>query len=99
MAELTGTVHVYDEDGVVQVFGPGDTVPPWAAKKIKNPKLWGGEQVPTAPQERKIPPKTGPKGTVEAWRSYAADHGLTIPDDASRKDIIGALEAEGIETE
>ena len=50
MSELIATVHVIDADGNDQTFGPGDTVPAWAAKQITNPKAWSGKQpAPPAP--------------------------------------------------
>ena len=41
--KLVTTVHVMDEDGLMHVFGPDDTIPAWARKAIVNPKAWGGE--------------------------------------------------------
>lgn len=46
-----------------------------------------------------IPAKSGPKATVDAWLAYAGQHGVTVPEDATRKDIIAAIEAAGIPTE
>ncbi|MDN4616414.1 hypothetical protein P5G50_18355 [Leifsonia sp. F6_8S_P_1B] len=110
MAELKSTVHVYDEHGVPQIFGPGDTVPAWAQKLITNPNAWAGESRPikAAPAADKpaevkppseVPPKSGPRATVDAWLSYAAAHQVAVEDDATRKDIIAALDAAGVPTE
>lgn len=40
MGRLAACVHVYDDEGVAHVFGPGDDVPDWAAKAITNPDAW-----------------------------------------------------------
>lgn len=34
MADLKATVWLYDEDGQLVSFGPGDTVPAWAKKQV-----------------------------------------------------------------
>lgn len=101
MAELTSTVHVHDEHGVAHAFGPGDTVPKWAADKITNPKAWSGTAAAGHGKESTtvIPPKGGPKATAEAWAEYAKAKGFEIEGDATRTEIIAALEAENIPTE
>ncbi|UAJ78318.1 hypothetical protein IT072_02400 [Leifsonia sp. ZF2019] len=110
MAELTSIVHVHDEHGDVHVFGPGVTVPAWAKALITNPKAWseGIEPVkkdhpvaePTeAPDSDDVPAKSGPKATVDAWTAYAEKHKVSVGADATRKDIIAALEAAGVPTE
>lgn len=43
MGRLNTTVHVADETGTYQVFGPGDELPEWAEKAITNPKVWADE--------------------------------------------------------
>jgi hypothetical protein len=40
MAKLAYYVHVEDDKGEPHVFGPEDTVPNWAAKKITNDSAW-----------------------------------------------------------
>lgn len=39
--QLAYYVHLEDEDGTPFVFGPEDTLPAWAKKKITNPSAWG----------------------------------------------------------
>lgn len=36
----TRTVHVFDEDGRPEVFGPGTVLPAWAAKQVTNEKVF-----------------------------------------------------------
>jgi len=43
MAALQAHVALFDKKGMLHSFGPGDVPPPWAAKKITNPKAWGGD--------------------------------------------------------
>lgn len=52
--KLNTTVHVLDDEGATHVFGPGDDVPTWAAKKITNPHVWegGDEDEAAAPAPR-----------------------------------------------
>jgi len=110
MSTLVNTVHVTDENGDNHIFSPGDSVPKWAKEKITNPKAWA--ESPTAATSAApadfplpIPAKGGPKATAEAWGAYAvqeiAARGLKIeiPADATRGDIIEALEGAGIPTE
>ena len=116
MSELIATVHLADENGYPCTFGPGDEVPAWAEKLITNPKVWSAPVVPAKVDsyidgmerakgksaELPIPPKAGPKATVEVWTAYAKqeiakrDMKMSIDADASRKDIIEALSDAGI---
>lgn len=59
----------------------------------------GSEEPDPAGSDVPIPPKKGPKATVAAWAEYAAAQGFELDDDATRADIIAALEADGIPTE
>ncbi|WP_311208780.1 MULTISPECIES: hypothetical protein [unclassified Aeromicrobium] len=44
----------------------------------------------TAPQ---LPPRSGKGSSTEAWAAFAADHGITVADDADRDTIIAAVDA------
>jgi hypothetical protein len=46
-----------------------------------------------------IPPKSGRGSGAKAWASYAQANGLDVDEDASKDDIIAALEAAGVPTE
>ncbi|MFC8182407.1 hypothetical protein ACFULT_26345 [Rhodococcus sp. NPDC057297] len=88
---LIAFVHVADENGTAHVFGPGDSVPEWARKKITNPTVWDGESTKV-----EVPPQAGPKGGRDKWAAYAAANGVAADAEWKRDDIIEALEARGI---
>lgn len=47
--------------------------------------------------ERPAPPARAGRGSsAEAWRTWATNAGVTVPDDASRDDIIAACERAGV---
>lgn len=46
-----------------------------------------------------LPPRAGAGSGGGAWRAYAEDHGVAVPDDAGRDDVIAALDAAGVATE
>lgn len=107
--KLAGFVAVYKDDGSVHYFGPDDTVPSWAEKKITNPVAWAdgivadpapsGESDYPAIETPAIPKKSGRGSGLEAWQEYATASGFEYEDDATRDDLIEALAAEGIPTE
>lgn len=88
--------HVTDGDGNVvssHVFGPDDKVPAWAVDQLGD-HVWEGPgddepEVASSP----APPRAGAGSSREAWAIYAADHGVTVEDDASRDRIIEAFDA------
>jgi hypothetical protein len=45
------------------------------------------------------PPRAGAGSSVEAWRTYAADNGVKVKDDASRAAVIEAVEKAGLPVE
>ncbi|AXH89412.1 hypothetical protein [Micromonospora aurantiaca] len=45
------------------------------------------------------PPKGGAGSGAPAWREYAASNEVEVPADASREDVIAALDAAGVRTE
>lgn len=89
MSSLVTFVHVHDSDGASHAFGPGDTVPEWARKKITNPAVWDTPEV-------SIPAKAGAKGTRDKWASYAEAKGVEVDKDWGRDDIIEHLQSQGI---
>lgn len=98
MARLATHVHVQDDQGQNHVFGPGDDVPDWAAKAITNPNAWEEAPVgiPAARTAGGEPPRAGKGSGRDAWAAYAAEHGVDVPEDASRDDIIAELEQRGV---
>lgn len=54
---------------------------------------------PEAPAPAPEPPPQGGAGSeLSAWRDYAAQVGVTVPEGATRGDIIDAIEAAGLPT-
>ncbi|MEU8136584.1 hypothetical protein [Streptodolium elevatio] len=97
-------VHVHDADGRTHVFGPDDDVPDWAAERIGNPKAWADDAPADGPEpdaddtdENSEPPRSGPGSGEASWAAYAAARGIEVPDGASRKDIIAAVDAANAE--
>ncbi|AKY02177.1 head-tail connector protein [Streptomyces phage SF1] len=87
------------------VYGPGDDVPPEAARRI-GAHAWatgddqgdGGEQQlgDQAPAPSEAPPRSGRGSGAEAWRRFAEQHDVEVPADATREDVIAACEAAGV---
>lgn len=92
----------------VQVDGtwyrPGDSPPPEVAERILNPKAWEDtedrpepalaapvEQVPDGPLME--PPRTGSGSGLDAWKAYADQEKLAVPEGAKRDDIIAIVDA------
>ena len=46
-----------------------------------------------------VPPKGGPGSGKDAWVAYAAEHDVEVPADATREDIVAALDAADVPTE
>lgn len=53
---------------------------------------------PAAAAANAPPPRSGPGSGRDPWARYADQHGVDVPDDADRGDIIAALEAAGVPT-
>jgi hypothetical protein len=100
MPRLKAFVHVAGS-----VYGPGDEVPAEVARLITNPKAWEGGVPPVfddetggdgqsgdASVEVAEPPRSGAGSGRPAWAEYAASLGLEVPADASRDDIIAAVD-------
>ncbi|MEU0940494.1 hypothetical protein [Embleya sp. NPDC005971] len=100
--QFTAFVHVDNGDGKSQVFSPGDPMPEWAEAHVKNPKVWSDDghspatQAPPAGESEEgpvEPPRSGPGSGKSAWAEYASARGVTVANDASREDIIAAVDA------
>lgn len=82
-----------------QVYGPDDDVPADIAKEITNPKAWGEGSTDAAGTAASDgpPPRSGKGSGIDAWTAYAAsfDPPVEVADDASRDDVIAAIEAAG----
>lgn len=101
MVGLISYVHIRDREHGPLVLAPGDEVPAWAVKHIRNPKAWEGGEVPPVPagQGAAPPPHSGPGSGRSAWAAWAADHQVPVTDAMSRDQIIEACEAAGVPTE
>ena len=100
MAELRAAVYVDDpnEVGKSVLFVPGDEVPDWAAALITNPNCWVDGELPKGKDsgpaaDGDAPPRAG-KGSGRAeWAAYAESVGVQVDDDATRDEIIAAVDA------
>lgn len=108
MAKLNTHVHVHDKHGKPHVFGPGQDIPDWAQEKITNPRVWeeppAGDSSPAGGGGRgkpllSPPPKSGTGSGAKAWAEYAVAYGVSVPEKASREDIIELLQAAELPTE
>lgn len=92
-------------------FGPGDKVPADAAKLITMQKAWeeppavvvsplaeSDEQVGTTTATT-VPARAGKGSGKEAWVAYAAANGVQHDPDASRDEIVSAVESAGVPVE
>src|SRR6516162_4455102 len=81
-----GIVHVFDENGLLHSFGPGDEVPDWA--NITNPALFAGDDdegderdgesaESAAGGEASAPAEKPAKVTIESLRNEAKTLGLS----------------------
>lgn len=99
MARLATYVHLRTDDGKFHAFGPDDDLPDWVVTRLAdNPRVWAEGEEPDA-QSSGIPPKKGRGASRDAWAAYAAANDVETAEDASRDDIIAALDAAGVPTE
>lgn len=90
-------VHVHTADSVV-VYSAGDEIPAEHAALISNPNVWGadegdeGAEPPAGPVDAVAPPRAGRGSGRDEWAAYAAELGLAVGPDASRDDIIAAVD-------
>lgn len=90
------SIHVDNPDGSGLVaIGPDDEIPSWARKLVHKRHL--GDQAGDA--DGGVPPRGGPGSGRDAWAEYAGANGVEIDEDASRDDIIAALDSAGVPTE
>lgn len=91
---LAGTVAVYNPSTfTTEVFREGDTVPAWAEPRITNPALWVGDESTGGQGEAEEPPRAGKGSGREAWVTYAETVGIEHDEDATRDEIIAAIDA------
>lgn len=96
------------ETGRSVVLMAGTSVPAWAADLITNPKAFddedgdGGVAEPdlsdsgaddgVTPSQSDPPPRSGKGSGLDAWLAYAETLGIEVPDNASRDDVINAVD-------
>ena len=67
-----------------------------AAEVIPDGPWWSGPAEVGAPPVVRVteePPRTGKGSSGKAWRDYAGRVGVVVADDATRDDIIAAVDA------
>lgn len=65
----------------------GDEPPADGSASAEEPAPESGDDIPEAP------PRAGRGASKDAWAKYAEARGVTVPADASRDDIIAAVDA------
>lgn len=88
--------------GFLEEVDDAEEAEPEVPAQPEPPAPVSGDESPAAESEQlevAAPPKAGPGSSAEAWRVYAAGLGVDVADDASRDDVIAALEAAGKPTE
>ena len=109
MSTLTGYIALFDDQGTLVQFSPGDDPPGWARKRITNPDLWdtppaqADDPVPstaaTSGGGDEPPPLAGPGSGRDHWAAYAVRHGVTVSEDDKRDAIVDALRKAGVPVE
>lgn len=85
------TIHVNHPDGSGQVaIGPDEEIPGWARSLVHERHLDG------AASSDGPPPRAGAGSGKDAWKDYAAANGVDVSDDATRDEIIAAVESAGV---
>ena len=86
-------VHVHGDDGTVTVYSAGDEIPAEHVALISNPNVWGVDDVEAPPAAGPVaPPRAGKGSGLDAWVAYAEALGLDVDPDATRDDIIAAVD-------
>lgn len=79
--------------GIAAQPGAGGVLPVTLQEKS------GSGAHPAADAGSDVPPKGGAGSGKDAWAAYAAKHDVKVADDATRDDIVAALDAAGVPTE
>ncbi len=94
MSRLAGFVYAVGPDGSGQWFGPDTEWPDWVAGVVTNPKAWVDGQVPEVETGQGGPPPRSGRGSgLDEWKAYAELIGVTVDSEASRDDVIAAVDA------
>jgi hypothetical protein len=78
----------------------GSAVTPQPALQLSVTRAEAAAPPPAASAATSEVPRKGGAGSgKDAWAAYAAAKGVQVPDDATRDDIVTALDAAGVPTE
>jgi hypothetical protein len=78
-----------------RVVDPGEDGPDFDELDPDDPAHQAGSD----PVDDDPPPRAGKGSGTTVWADYARRHGVDVPDDADRGEIIDALDAAGVRTE
>lgn len=93
---LTANVALRNpETGQPEVFEEGSVAPSWAADQVDDHVFAATARA----ADGEVPPKGGAGSGKDAWAAYAASRGVEVDEDATRDDIVAALESAGVPTE
>lgn len=104
------TVAVSGPDGITKVFPPGTPVeqlPEWALSRLGDHCFTDSDAEPPSGAVKPDggghtdgpPPQAGAGGGRDAWAAYAQRHGVDVPDDYRRSQIITACKQAGVPVE
>jgi hypothetical protein len=92
--------HVFGEypEQVDVAEAPVEDVKNAPASEGRDERLGQEAQSGGAPDDvvGSAPPKAGPGSGVDAWRTYAEANGVEVDEDASRTEVIDAVEKAGL---
>jgi len=99
--KLVLRTDVFGRDGIRYVAGTSESKIPEEAQigdhAFVDPDVAEAAGEPDAGTT--IPPKSGRGSSRDAWAAYAEANGIDVDADATKDDIIAALDAEGVATE
>lgn len=98
---LSTHVHVHHPEHATEVFPAGtayEALPEWACEQIGDhcfidASAKAQRPAPSATDGDGPPPKTGKGSGKAAWKAYADRLGVAVDSNASRDDIIAAVDA------
>lgn len=94
-ARLAYSVVVNDADGNPVTITPNEDVPDWAVDQIHDHCYADDGAAATGEGDGGPPPKAGRGSGKDAWSAYADSVEVTVDGEATRDDIIAAIEAAG----
>lgn len=97
-----GTVYVSDDEGNRHAFVAGQDVPDWAAEKMgdviddgaRSEAVEDDKDTGAGAEQDAVPERPKGNASREAWAEYARAQGFDVAEDATRDDIIAAVDAD-----